>query len=365
MLLIACLLISQDTYADRVDAVRKTPGFAALWDFTKRSEDGRFDAWQRGPLRDLRLDAVNYVRDYWNLGRAATYADIPVAGEGPFGNAVEFRNETDPDFRPVLLLPRARFHGSPIDVRGPGKSVSMVVWIKRTGGAHAIAGIWHEGTDHAAQNGAMAKRVERGQRQYALFAGLRANDGASAAHVSENGAASFGDRYARNIAVTPDVIPLDAWATVAFAFDNKANTVTAYLNGEAKPFWIDNPQQHPFFQWPARGWADGSYRPPEGKPLRVQRLADGVEIHEYKFTKVRVVKGSKRELIALRANPYWFPHDLYSPPGAEQGGPFTIGRVIHMSRSVGFTGWIGGVAVFDRALSQAQMKRLVFTPPRP
>ena len=37
-------------------------------------------------------------------------------------------------------------------------------------------------------------------------------------------------------------------------------------------------------------------------------------------------------------------------PDAKSGGPFTIGRVIHSSHSVGFTGWIGGVAVFDRAL---------------
>ncbi|MFM2169196.1 MAG: hypothetical protein RIS79_3567, partial [Verrucomicrobiota bacterium] len=42
----------------------------------------------------------------------------------------------------------------------------------------------------------------------------------------------------------------------------------------------------------------------------------------------------------------------------QSGGPFTIGRVIHSSRSVGFTGWIGGVAVFDRALSGEELRRL-------
>ena len=40
-----------------------------------------------------------------------------------------------------------------------------------------------------------------------------------------------------------------------------------------------------------------------------------------------------------------------------QGGPFTIGRVIHSSRSVGFTGWIGGVAVFDRALTAEELAK--------
>lgn len=37
------------------------------------------------------------------------------------------------------------------------------------------------------------------------------------------------------------------------------------------------------------------------------------------------------------------------------GGPFTIDRVIHSSCGVGFTGWIGGVAVFNRALSEEEI----------
>ncbi len=40
------------------------------------------------------------------------------------------------------------------------------------------------------------------------------------------------------------------------------------------------------------------------------------------------------------------------------GGPFTIDRVIHSSCGVGFTGWIGGVAVFNRALSAEELGKL-------
>jgi hypothetical protein len=93
-----------------------------------------------------------------------------------------------------------------------------------------------------------------------------------------------------------------------------------------------------------------------------------VELHVFPFTKVRVTlrkdKRGKftivagRQLAAIRANPFWFGHDLYAPPGGDDGGPFTIGRVIHSSRSVGFTGYIGGVAVFGRALTAAEMRRL-------
>jgi hypothetical protein len=53
-----------------------------------------------------------------------------------------------------------------------------------------------------------------------------------------------------------------------------------------------------------------------------------------------------------------YPHDLYTPKDAQSGGPFTIGRVIHSSRSVGYTGWIGGVAVFNRALRAEEMAKL-------
>jgi hypothetical protein len=49
---------------------------------------------------------------------------------------------------------------------------------------------------------------------------------------------------------------------------------------------------------------------------------------------------------------------IYRPVDAASGGPFTIGRVIHSSRRVGFTGWIGGVAVFDRALSARELAGL-------
>ena len=80
----------------------------------------------------------------------------------------------------------------------------------------------------------MAK-VERGKRQYALFAGLEAN--------------SLGDKYARNLATTPEVMDA-SWNVATFSFDNAKNTVTAYLNGGATEYWIENHEKHPFFQWP-------------------------------------------------------------------------------------------------------------------
>lgn len=327
-------------YARRVDAVRRTKGFAALWDFVKRDPDGeRFDAWKAmGERADLRLDAFNYVRRYWGEGSEAAYTDIPVVPEGPFGQAVALRKESEPAFRPLLVAPRERIHGSAIDVHGKGRSVTLVVWMKRLpdSGTHAIAGIWHEGTD-LKDHGTEARLVERGRRQYALFGGLAANPGAAAGHVSDNGASSFGDKYARHIGVTKDSIPMGEWAAVAMVFDNARDRVTCYVNGVAEENWVEAPQKHPFFQWAARAWERGEYRPPK----------------QY----VRVNQGA---LSALRVNPYWFPYDLYSPPSVKEGGPFTIGRVIHMGRNATSPGMIGGVAVFSRALSTKELRKLVF-----
>lgn len=371
----------------RLHAITRTPGFVALWDFVKMDPQGNFTAHQppNSPY-DFHLEPINYIYDYWHQGRPATNLDFPLLNRGPFGQAIQIRNEPDPDFRPLLQIPRARLHNTPLDVKGPGQSVTMIVWLIRESGNHALAGIWHEGTDL----GNTAARVERGMRQYALFAGLAANPGAAAAHVSENGRASFGDRYARNLAVTPEVmraVPANAplqnldqsWQVAAFTYDNRRHEVTAYLNGKATEYWIEDPAHHPFYQWAARAWqraqldppSGHAYNPPETKPrkrnIESETQTTRQVLQTYRYTKVRVTyhregngawKPATRELVALKANPYWFPHDLYAPISQQEGGPFTIGRVIHTGRSVGFTGYIGGVAIFNRPLTPRQIRRL-------
>ncbi|RFC47576.1 MAG: hypothetical protein DVB23_001057 [Verrucomicrobia bacterium] len=50
---------------------------------------------------------------------------------GPFGEAIRIRAEENPDFRPFLYVPRARLQDSPLDIKGAGKSVTVVVWAIR------------------------------------------------------------------------------------------------------------------------------------------------------------------------------------------------------------------------------------------
>jgi hypothetical protein len=349
-----------------------------------------------GAKTDYPLDAANYIRDYWGAGREATYADFPLLERGPFGNAVRIVKETDLDFRPFLFVPRARLHDSPLDIKGAGKSVSVVVWAIRESGNHALAGIWHEGTDLKQKETAAIKKVQRGQRQYALFAGLN-KEGSACGHVSENGASSFLNKYALhkcNSAAQSPAVPADSpaevldasWQCFAMTFDHERDELTGWLNGVSGDRWLENPKTDTLISYAYNAYLQGHYartaerepaedaafpqdqyyNPPEDKPLSVQVLAaagdERTELREYRYTKVRItLRGGKevaRDLVALRLNPWWYPHDLYSPPTDGSGGPFTIGRVIHSSRSVGFTGWIGGVAVFNRPLSVEELAKL-------
>ena len=398
--LILCPLMLSVTFgAEPGGSVTETPGLVAFWDFVQREPDGlrRFTAHvPAGAPTDYPLDAANYIKDYWGAGREATYADFPQLGRGPFGNAIRIVKETDPDFRPFLFVPRARLHDTPLDIKGAGKSVTVVVWAIRESGNHALAGIWHEGTDLKQEETASIAKVERGQRQYALFAGLN-KAGSACGHVSENGGSSFLNRYALhkcNSAGQSPEVPADsppdvldtAWQCYAMGFDHERDELTGWLNGVSGDRWLDNPKNDKLISSAYNAYMQGHYaktlekepaedpsfpkvqcyNPPEGEPLSVKVLrdenGDRVELREYRYTKVEVTlrdgQEVSRELVSLRLNPWWYPHDLYTPQDAQSGGPFTIGRVIHSSRGVGFTGWIGGVAVFDRALNADELRKL-------
>lgn len=54
------------------------------------------------------LDAANYVLEYWQQGRTASYDDFPLLGRGPFGQAIRIVDEADKNFRPFLFVPRKR-----------------------------------------------------------------------------------------------------------------------------------------------------------------------------------------------------------------------------------------------------------------
>ena len=327
-LAILATAFAADTAQDHVAAVTNTPGLVAFWDFAKREAPGkRFTAHvPDGAKNDYALDAGNYVKDLWHTGPDATYADFPMLGAGPFGQAIRIKAETNPDFRPLLFVPRARVHDTPLDIKGAGKAVTVVVWAIRESGNHALAGIWHEGTDLKEKATEAIAKVERGQRQYALFAGLN-KEGSACGHVSENGASSFLNKYALHKCNSADVspkVPADSppavlaksWRTFAMTFDSRTQELTGWLDGVAGERWLDNPQNDRLLSYAANAWRQARlakipgaqegedptfpkeqyYAPPEETPVKVTPLgevfAEGrsrrEELREYRYTKVKV-----------------------------------------------------------------------------
>jgi hypothetical protein len=184
---------------------------------------------------------------------------------------------------------------------------------------------------------------------------------------------------------------LDAsWQCFAMTYQHKTRELTGWLDGQATGRWQENvPAAIPAIH---NAWVQGHlrrepglqpgedpdfppdqfYHPPEDEPVSVEVLSetDGerVELQEFRFTRVKVTRRktapgiwttTARDLADVRLNPWWYSHDsIFTPANDGSGGPFTIGRVIHSSCTVGFTGWIGGVAVFNRALSAEELARL-------
>ncbi len=393
-----------------VRTVTDLPGLVAFWDFVKREPGGtrRFLAHvPKGSNNEYALDAGNYVKDYWGQGREASYDDFPLLGGGPFGEAILIQKEEDETFRPLLQVPRERLHDTPLDIKGTGRSLTVVAWAIRQSGGHALAGIWHEGTDLKKDATIGIKKIERGQRQYGLFAGNNIS-GTACAHLSENGCGSFLNLYAMHKSNSIDIAPaipadspaevLDAsWQCFAMTFDYKTKQLTAWLNGHAGDRWFDHPEKNASLSTAYNAWKQGHlhrepglqegenpdfpedqfYNPPEATPVSVKIISETnskkIELHEFGYTRVQVIfqkddgghwKAVDRDLVGLRLNPWWYPHDIYAPDKSS-GGPFTIGRVIHSARTVGFTGWIGGVAVFDRALSADELKALAALDDKP
>jgi len=84
LLLSSLSLCAAESVQDRIAVVTNTPGLVAFWDFTKHEAPGqRFTAHvPAGAKNDYALDAGNYVKDLWNAGPEATYADFPLLGAG-------------------------------------------------------------------------------------------------------------------------------------------------------------------------------------------------------------------------------------------------------------------------------------------
>lgn len=248
-------------------------------------------------------------------GRAGPYAlldgnaslpiqTVPVAGGAPFGAfAAEFpprhANNSARLFAPRASVPRLTD-----GITGPAAKVTVVAWVSvPAGGAEGlVAGVWDE-------YGVMGGST--GARQYAVFLNLgkcapangSAYRGGLAGHVSPVGGPTPGQRFCATAACDPrPLAPAPAWHCLAATYDDAA--IRVYVNGS----FVSNGQRNPFF-------LSGGIWGPANEPGRV---------------------GAEFGVGANRIN-------------ETVGGPWLWANF--------YVGLLGGIAVWDTALGQADVAR--------
>lgn len=183
-----------------------------------------------------------------------------------------------------------------LNIYGNGQGVTVVAWIKWTGEQPGfIGGLWNEYQDG-------------GKRQYGLFVSLPYYNGKNqvCGHISKTGKPTPPFPYSIDYAASKQEVPANTWVCVAFTYDGSC--IRSYLNGR---FEAREPEliEH------TKGF--------EGYP-------DG---------------------ITQSKNPWLFNEGI-----GNNGSDFTVGAVL-LKSGMGnyFKGQIGGLAVFNRALSAEEL----------
>lgn len=188
---------------------------------------------------------------------------------------------------------------SQLNIYGPYKQVTVIAFVNWEGTSNAfVGGMWNEYKDG-------------GKRQYGLFISLPHYNGANqvCGHISKTGKPTPPFPYSIDYSASKQKVPKDEWCCVGFTYDGE--NIKSFFNGifEARtPELINH--------------TSGFEGYPEG--------------------------------IVQSKNPYYFPDEM-----GNNGSDFTVGAVL-LKNGMGnfFKGYIGGLAVFDKALTEEEMERI-------
>lgn len=194
-----------------------------------------------------------------------------------------------------LSLPNSKTGA--LNIYGKNQGVTVMAWVKWEGKTGFVGGMWNE-------------YASGGKRQYGLFVSLPYYNGGDqvCGHISWTGKPTPPFPYSIDYSASKQIVQKSQWQFVAFTYDGQY--IRSYLNGEfeaREPELIDH----------TKGFSGH----PEG------------------------IRHSK--------NPYFFPEGM-----GNNGSDFTVGAVL-LARGMGnyFRGQIGGLAVFDRALSPEEIAK--------
>lgn len=282
--------------------IEKTPGLVAFWTF--REEKGK-QRISQGTKHKHALAEVN--------------GPIPRVDGGSFsGYSVQF------DGKHYFRIPYEELHD--LNICGPDAQVSMfaVVRLDEMKRGVTIAGIWSEGK---------GAHDDTGTRQYAMLLNMPTYGGPRqlTPHISSEGGVTRREDGSKfpwccDYAASRSEVPVGTWVTLGFTYDGKY--IRAYFNGVLEQRDLD----------PQKDRRTDPYFTKEGP------------------------NGGDRGM-----NPYYHGRGIFcydperhaeSKPGG--GADFTVGARYAVGSFLGeaLKGRLSGLAVFDRALTDAEMQQL-------
>ncbi|EON78096.1 hypothetical protein ADIS_1293 [Lunatimonas lonarensis] len=189
-------------------------------------------------------------------------------------------------------------HTGRLNIHGKNQGVTVMAWVNWEGGTGFVGGMWNEHTDG-------------GRRQYGLFVHLPHYNGGDqvCGHISFTGKPTPPFPYSSDYSASRQTLSKGSWHFIAFTYDG--THIRSYLDGEFE-------ERQPELIRNTKGF--------EGLP-------DG---------------------LVQSKNPYFFPDGM-----GDNGSDFTVGAVV-LSRGMGnfFKGQLGGLAVYDRALSSHEIQKI-------
>jgi hypothetical protein len=282
--------------------VEHTPGLVAFWTFGETAGAPRLSIGtkEKHPLAEVG-------------------GSIPRVAGGPYSGY-----SADLDGKHYFSIPYAET--GDLNIGGPDAQVSMfaVVRIVNLRQSRTIAGMWSEGK---------GANDDTGTRQYALLMNMPTYGGPNklVPHISaEGGVTRRADGTAfpwcADYAVTAHEVPTEKWCSVGFTYDGQY--IRAFLNGvldELEPDPVVHKRTDRYF----------TREGPHGANRGMNPYFHGRGIFRFETTK----------------------HSATKPGG---GSDFTVGARYAVGKMLGEAtiGRFGGLAVFNRALSSAEMKEL-------
>jgi hypothetical protein len=284
--------------------VEKMPGLVAFWTFGEE------------PGQPRRSSATKNPHPLIEVGGPVTRVE-----GGPFsGYAAEL------DGKHFLKIAYADTRN--LNISGPRAQVSMfaVVRIVDLKVSRTIAGMWSEG---------LGRGDDSGTRQYALLMNMPTYGGPNklVPHISSEGgvtrrADGSAFPWCADYAVSAREVPTERWCTLGFTYDGE--WLAAYIDGVLDRYALD-PEKH------QRTDRYFTHEGPNGGSRGLNPYYHGRGIFSY---------DAKR-------------HAASKPMGGSDfivGARFALGSLTAEGKTT--IGRFGGLAVFNRALSEAEMKRL-------